>query len=177
VAAAPTDEALVARIRAGDRVAWDALYRRYYARVRGFLGRRLANRADVEEAVQDVFLNVLTSLHGYRGQAPFAAWIFGLTRRTLANRFRKRRIESVPLAEEAAPVSTAPDPCQAYEGQERLERIERAVLRELSGDQRRLFELRHLEHRSIEEIAAETRRSTESVKSHLYRTRRVLLAV
>ena len=180
-----TDEALVSRIRAGDRSAWNALYERYYPRIYGFLYRRLANRADVEETVQDVFLNVFTSLHTYRAEAPFVAWLFGLTRRSLANRFKKKRVEAISMPDadtDAVPgaAGQAPpdsDPLERYECQERLERLVRAVRNELSEEQRTLFELRHLEHRSIQEIARETSRSEDAVKSHLYRARRLLLAV
>jgi hypothetical protein len=42
------DEEMVARICAGDRAAFEVLYGRYFPRVYAFVGRRLANRADVE---------------------------------------------------------------------------------------------------------------------------------
>jgi RNA polymerase sigma-70 factor (ECF subfamily) len=180
-----SDETLVSRARAGDHLAWDTIYERYYSRIYSFLYRRLANRADVEDAVQDVFLNVFTSLHTYRAEAPFVAWLFGLTRRSLASRFKKKRIDAVPMADEgsdspSATLGKAPpdaDPLVSYEGRERLERLVRAVRDELSEEQRTLFELRHLEHRSIQDIARETSRSEDAVKSHLYRARRLLLAV
>ena len=84
-------------MRGGDCAAFDALYRRYFTRIYRFLDRRLNNRADVEETVQEVFINLFSSLDGFRGEAPFAAWVFGLTRRTLANRFKRKRAATVPL--------------------------------------------------------------------------------
>jgi RNA polymerase sigma factor (sigma-70 family) len=63
-----------------------------------------------------------------------------------------------------------------YECNERLARIEHAVVRDLSPEQWQLFQLHHLENRSIQEIARETRKSEDAVKSHLYRARRLLLA-
>ena len=42
--------------------------------------------------------------------------------------------------------------------------------------QRRLFELHHLEHRSISDIAQDLRKSEDAVKSNLYRARKALLA-
>ena len=173
------DEALVDRVRGGDVAAFDALYRRYFARIYRFLDRRLNNRADVEETVQEVFINLFSSLDGFRGEAPFAAWVFGLTRRTLANRFKRKRAATVPLpaddadlVEEGVPTT---DPHLAYEFNERLQRLQRGV-DELSSDQWELFRLRHLENRSIEEIAQQLAKSEDAVKSHLYRARKVLLA-
>ena len=67
------------------------------------------------------------------------------------------------------------DPHLAYEFNERLERLQRGV-DDLSSDQWELFRLRHLENRSIEEIAQQLAKSEDAVKSHLYRARKVLLA-
>ena len=178
-----SDEALVERVRGGDCTAFDALYRRYFARIYRFLDRRLNNRADVEETVQEVFINLFSSLDGFRGEAPFAAWVFGLTRRTLANRFKRKRAATVPLPsddsemtdESGVSAGREGDPHLAYEFNERLQRLQRGV-DDLSSDQWELFRLRHLENRSIEEIAQQLAKSEDAVKSHLYRARKVLLA-
>jgi RNA polymerase sigma-70 factor (ECF subfamily) len=177
-----SDEVLVQRVRDGDGAAFDALYQRYFTRIYRFLDRRLSNRADVEETVQEVFINLFSSLDGFRGEAPFAAWVFGLTRRTLANRFKRKRAKTVPLPaegadfeDEGASASRDADPYLAYEFNERLERLQRGVA-DLSQDQWELFRLRHLENRSIEEIAQQLAKSEDAVKSHLYRARKLLLA-
>jgi len=180
----PTDEVLVKMICSGERQAFEALYDRYFHRVYRFLDRRMANRADVEETTQEVFASLFSSLESYRGDAPFAAWVFGLTRRTLANRYKRKRATTVPLLEgedddssgALAEAGVTTDPHAVYEFQERLERLQRAAERELTGDQWELFRLHHLEHLSIEEIASTTARSTDAVKSHLYRARKILLA-
>lgn len=181
---APRDDALIARIRQGDRTAFDQLYAHYFPRVFRFVDRRLSNRADVEETVQEVFINLFSSLDSYRGDAPFAAWVFGVTRRTLASRFKRRRHDTIPLGDDEPEgvdgvhdsMQRQPDPHAVYECNERLARLEDAVTRDLSPEQWQLFQLHHLENRSIQEIARETRKTEDAVKSHLYRARRLLLA-
>ena len=181
---AEQDESLVDRIRAGDRAAFDELYRRYFKRVYAFLDKRLRNRWDTEETTQEVFINVFASLDGYRGDAPFAAWIFGLTRRTLAARFRRTRHPVVPLVDEdeERPVSSLtaagqPEatPLEQYEFNERAAQIVRTLESEISDEQRTVFELHHLESIPIAEIARSLSKSEDSVKSNLYRTRKLLL--
>ena len=86
-----TDEALVERVRERDGAAFDTLYERYFARIYRFLDRRLGNRAEVEEGVEEVFTGLFASLDAFRGEVPFAAWVFGLARRVLASRFARRR--------------------------------------------------------------------------------------
>lgn len=179
--AAVPDEVLVERVRAGDESAFGDLYERYFARIFHFVARRLRNRADTEETVQEVFVNVFASIDSFRGEAPFGAWVFGLTRRTVAGRFKKRTPNLVPLGDDEIDaglhaVAREANPHEAYEYTERLARLEEAVESELSEEQRQLFELHHLEHRSIQEIAGLLCKSEDAVKSHLYRARKVLLA-
>lgn len=183
-AAPATDEMLVDRVRTGDETAFETLYERYFNRIFHYVDKRLRNRADAEETVQEVFFNVFSSIGSFRGDAPFAAWVFGLTRRTLAARFKKKRHATVSLGEEdmetmdllLTSVRREPDPLEAYEATERLARMEAAVTEELSADQWRLFKLHHLQNRPIHEIARALDKSVDAVKSNLYRARKVLLA-
>ena len=180
-----SEQALVERVRTGDEAAFQILYERYFPRVYQFVNRRLRNRADTEETVQEVFANLFSSVHTFRGEASFAAWVFGVTRRTIASRFKKKRAETVPLGEDDyAGVSDAdleglqrePGPHEAYEYSERVAQLERALVKDLSEEQRQLFFLHHMEHRSIQEIAVSLRKSEDAIKSNLYRARKLLLA-
>jgi RNA polymerase sigma-70 factor (ECF subfamily) len=179
------DEQLIERILDGEKEAFDVLYDRYFRRVFGFVHRRLHNRADTEEIVQEVFIGVFSSLGSFRGEAPFAAWVLGIARRTVANRFKKKHRATVPLEVEDEPqmvdllvptLHRAATPLENYECRERIARMEDAAHRQLTEEQRTLFELHHLRHRSINDIAALTRKSEDSVKSNLYRARKLLLA-
>ena len=134
--------------------------------------------------MQDVFVHVFSSLGSFRGDAPFAAWVLGVARRTVANRFKKQPHPTVPLEPDdesewvdrsCRSASSTATPLEYYECHERIQQIERTAARELTAEQRLLFELHHLEHRSIKEIAILLDKSEDAVKSNLYRVRRVLL--
>ncbi|HME72336.1 MAG TPA: sigma-70 family RNA polymerase sigma factor [Myxococcota bacterium] len=179
-----TDERLVERVLGGDKTAFESLYSRYFNRIFHYLEKRLRNRADTEETVQEVFFNVFSSIDSYRGEAPFVAWVFGLTRRTLARRFKKKRHATVPLGEDElegvdlllSSIRREPDPLEAYEATERLARMTAAVTQELSSEQWNLFRLHHLQNKPIQEIARDLDKSVDAVKSNLYRARKLLLA-
>jgi RNA polymerase sigma-70 factor (ECF subfamily) len=182
---APSDDELIARVRARDEAAFEILYERYLPRIYSFVSRRVQNRADCEEIVQEVFINIFSSIGSFRGEAPFAAWALGLTRRTIANRFKKRRHATVPLEldQEAETIDLAvptlrrePTPYDLYECGERISQLEATVNRDLTPEQRQLFEMHHLLHRPIHEIARELDKTEDSIKSNLYRARRLLLA-
>jgi RNA polymerase sigma-70 factor (ECF subfamily) len=184
VAQVPDDE-LIRRTCDGDQAAFNVLYDRYFPRVYGFVNRRMRSRADTEETVQEVFINIFSSLASFRGEASFAAWTLGVARRTVAGRFKKKRHVTVPLEDQDSgegsdvldrACSDGPSPLDHYECAERIARLETAARDELTPDQRQLFELHHLEHRSVRDIARDLNFSEDAVKSHLYRARKLLLA-
>ena len=181
-----SDAQLIERIETGDEAAFESLYERYFPRIFSFVNRRLGNRADTEETVQEVFINVFSSLGSYRGVTPFGAWVLGVSRRTIANRFKKKRHQTVPLEGDNEPENMAlssrsihrgPTPLEVYECQERMNRLQDTADRQLSSEQQHLFEMHHLRHQSIHEIAVELNKSENAVKSHLYRARKLLLAI
>lgn len=180
-----TDEELVESILGGDESAFEALYERYFSRIYHFVDKRMHNRADTEEVTQEVFASLFSSLGSFRREAPFAAWVFGVTRRTIATRFKKKRHETVTLSEEdaeqagrlsVAALQREPDPLEVYEYNERIGRMQDAASKDLTREQRMLFRLHHIQNRSIQEIARQVAKSEDAVKSHLYRARKVLLA-
>jgi RNA polymerase sigma-70 factor (ECF subfamily) len=184
VGAPAPDVELIQRIQAGDAAAFTELYERYFPRVYHFTRRRLNTVADTEETVQEVFINVFASLGSFRGEAPFAAWVLGVTRRTIASRFKRKRHATVPLEEAESErldaslslMSREPTPLEVYECGERIQQLEHTAMSQLSAEQRQLFEMHHLEHHPIHEIARRLAKSEDAVKSNLYRARKLLLA-
>ncbi len=180
----PSDADLVRRVEAGDEASFEILYERYFPRVFRFVQRRLGNRADTEETVQEVFINIFSSMSGWRGDAPFEAWVLGLTRRTIARRFKKKRHPTVPLlAEEAEQLELLvpllhhePSPHECYEYRERIGTLERRARSNLTAEQWELFERHHLRNEPVRELARVLRKTEDAVKSNLYRARKVLFA-
>jgi RNA polymerase sigma-70 factor (ECF subfamily) len=177
-----SESELVEQLRTGDELAFAVLYERYFKRVYHFLDKRLRNRADTEETVQEVFVNVFSSIDSFRGEAPFAAWVFGITRRTLAARFKRKRHPMIPLADvegesgDLADRNGTGDPLAAYEYQELVARIETVMRDKLSDEQCQLVQRHHLQHQSIQDIARSMHKSEDAVKSNLYRARKLLMA-
>jgi RNA polymerase sigma-70 factor (ECF subfamily) len=178
-----SEAALVDRVRNGDAEAFEAIYERYFKRIYHFVHRRLNIRADAEEATQEVFISVFSSIDSYRGDAPLAAWIFGITRRVVAARFRRKRHTMLPLGDDdseqwstvLSKMSSEPTPLESYECQERLQQMRDVLERRLTREQQLLFQLHHLEELPISEIAAALNKSENAVKSNLYRARKLLL--
>lgn len=95
---------ILAQAASRDPEAFSELYRRYLAPVYRFHLARSANPADAEDLTAQTFIAAFEGLPRFRGEGPFAAWLFGIARRKTALMFRKQRRE-MPL--EA--VETLPD--------------------------------------------------------------------
>ncbi len=84
--AAVEEEALVARLAAGDRAAFEWLYLRHNAAMLRVCHGLVRNRATAEEVVQETWLAVLKGIGGFEARASLAGWIFAI----LVNKARSR---------------------------------------------------------------------------------------
>src|SRR5512145_134315 len=92
----PSDDHLVRRVQSGDQEALNLLYEQYlpavYNRVRFTIPE-----CDVEDVTQEVFIAVMRSICGFRGEARFATWLYTLTRRQIADYYRRRKPVDDPV--------------------------------------------------------------------------------
>lgn len=87
------DGALVERLKAGDRLAFDEVYARYHARVYGFLLRMVLDRAVAEDLHQETWVRFARGVHGLRESDKLAGWLFRVARNLATSRARRRRLE------------------------------------------------------------------------------------
>ena len=69
----------VARAAAGDRGAFERLYREHVTRVFSLCARMVVDRERAEELTQDVFVRAWEKLHLFRGESSFSTWLHRLT--------------------------------------------------------------------------------------------------
>lgn len=103
-------EALLAKVAARDRAAFERLYRRMETHVFNLALQIAGRRADAEEAVQDALLQVWTKAPEYRpGNA--SGWILRIVARSALRKLRARgkhgRLDR--QAAEARPLAVAPE--------------------------------------------------------------------
>ncbi len=72
------DNELMEACRSGNEQAWADFYARFAPRIARFLYRVAGPNAEVEELVQQVFVECFTSLDRFRGEAPVTSWLFGI---------------------------------------------------------------------------------------------------
>src|SRR6185312_1661870 len=84
------DPALVRACQRGERGALDALIRATYADVYKLARRMLADPDEAADATQEVFIRVMRSVVGFRGEASFGTWLHRVTVNVCLTMLRKR---------------------------------------------------------------------------------------
>jgi RNA polymerase sigma-70 factor, ECF subfamily len=136
----------------GDPEAWRLLHRRYQPLAVAFLRKLGVQEADLDDACQDVFLELFRYLPRFRGEADPKTWLYRLcitqARRT-RTRLRLRRALDVLLARnpEAANVASP-----AFCEQAARQRVD-AALAQLSDGDRAVFVLFEMEGLAGEQVA------------------------
>jgi RNA polymerase sigma-70 factor, ECF subfamily len=172
VAAAETAESadyapLVDALRGGDRMAFERLYRRFAPMVHGVLLARVA-RSDVEDLMQDVFLQALQRLPTLRDSSAFGAWLAAMARNRAVDHFRRTR-PTAPISEALNHPSRNGSLQTETEASAILETI-----RTLPDAYRETLVLRFVEGMTGPEIAACTGMTPESVRVNLHRGMKLL---
>jgi RNA polymerase sigma factor (sigma-70 family) len=125
-----SDEALYARVKRGDMLAFDDLYARYATRLFGFLRPQLPTRADAEDVFHESLLATLESHEVAFDRGSFRTWLYRIARNLVLNRARSHGRGEVALAK-LAPIVDDPPPAadeRAAQGQ-MLRALDGAVAR------------------------------------------------
>src|SRR6266508_5788116 len=88
---APSDGNLIRRVARRDANAFEALYRRYARPVFGLALRRLRDRMNAEDAVQETFAAIWRSARTYKPERGAGApWLYAVARNAIVDRSRNR---------------------------------------------------------------------------------------
>ncbi len=169
-----TDAELVRLAQEGDLDAFAEIVRRHERRLRFVLLRILDDARDVEEAVQDVFVQAWRNLDRYRAEAALFTWLYRIGVNAALARTRRKQHPLIDLdslqGEHAAQVPRDLAPEQAAETSELRSRIV-AALAELSFEYREAVVLRDVAGLSNEGVAQALEISLPAAKSRIHRGR------
>lgn len=171
------DVLLVDRCLTGEPAATRELFRRHRARVHASLYRVLGGNRDMDDLLQEAFLQVFQSLRGWRAEASLATWIDRVAVR-VAFRYlsqkQRRAAEVLGVDDDAEPVPEASLFASggarrqlARDGVKRLY----AVLDQLSPAARLAFTLHEIDGRPLAEVAKLVGSSVTATKLRVWRAR------
>ena len=135
-------------------------------RLRNFIRRRVANEADADDILQEVFFEFIESWRLMKPIGQAGAWLFRVARNRIIDRYRRKQRD--PLAQEQELdedgerrwledmlPSPSAGPDAEYARGILMDEID-AAIDELPEEQRSVFIAHEIEGRSFKELAAET---------------------
>jgi RNA polymerase sigma-70 factor (ECF subfamily) len=181
------DPTLVRACQRGEPEALDELIRATYADVYALSRRMLADPDEAADATQEVFVRVMRSVIGFRGESSFGTWLHRVTVNVCLTMLRKRSRQratgmtagSLPFGlpdDESSLTSAEPAPDEVAETHDLAARSE-AALATLPEDARTVVVLRDIEGLSTKEVADLLGVTESVVKVRLHRAHAKLRAM
>ena len=158
------DHHLVDRFLAGDAVAFQILYERYYPKVFHIAQGVLLDAEEAADAVQEIFTLVYRNLARFDRRSKFTTWLYRVAvnrsiQQGRAARFKYRHVELTAASERTVEPETTADP-EITQAMTLLAPADRAILT--------LF---YWDELSLSEIAASLDCNENAAKTRLFRAR------
>lgn len=136
--------------------------------------RRLGiDRAELDDAVQDVFIVVHRRLGEFQGRSSLKTWLFGIAYRVVCDRRRTARRKGAHAPLTSCIADRGPDPLERLEAHDELRRLDEALAC-LDDEKRAVFVMGEIEQMSAPEIALAIGIKLNTVYSRLRAARREL---
>jgi RNA polymerase sigma-70 factor (ECF subfamily) len=177
--AEPTDHQLVARVKKGDKRAFDLLVLKYQFRLQAIVSRFIRDTDEVADVSQEAFIKAYRALPKFRGDSQFYTWLYRIAINTAKNYLvsKNRRpantdidigdaeqfVDNDKLIDETSPENSMMT--------EELAQVIKDSLNQLTEDLRTALTLREFEGMSYEEIAAIMDCPVGTVRSRIFRAR------
>ncbi|MCK4403569.1 MAG: sigma-70 family RNA polymerase sigma factor [candidate division Zixibacteria bacterium] len=172
------DKLLINKILAGNKKAFQSLVEEYQRLVSHIVFRMVSYSVDREDICQDVFLKVYQNLGGFKFESKLSTWIAKIAYNTCISYLEKKRI---PLfddlssknksLESISDCSIRPD--EIVEGRE-ISFLLQTEIEKMPVRFRTILTLYHLDQMSYNQIGQTMGLPQGTVKSYLFRARRLL---
>ncbi len=168
-----SDEDLLQRIAAGDRLAMRVLFSRHQLRIHRFVLRMVRDEAVAEDAVSDTFLDVWRQAGDFAGKSQVSTWLMSIARFKALSALRRRR--DVGLDEEwAAGIEDEADTPEVISQKLDKGAAIRLCMDRLSAEHREVIDLVYYHETSVEEVAEIVGIPEGTVKTRLFHARKKL---
>jgi RNA polymerase sigma-70 factor, ECF subfamily len=173
-AAREHDLELARRAATGERAAQRALFLEQRANVHRALFRILGSNRDLEDLVQDAFIEIYRALPSFRGDSTLGRWCQTIAVRLAYLAISRRRPPTVELSLVEDIVASDADVRRSVQLREAARRLY-AALDRIDAKQRIAFALAVIDGKSLAEVAELTGSTMFAVKTRVWRARRELM--
>jgi RNA polymerase sigma-70 factor (ECF subfamily) len=175
----PLDAELVARVKKGDRHAFDLLVIRYQQRVVSLILRYVKDHSEALDVAQEAFIKAYRALPRFRGDSAFYTWLYRIAVNTaknhLASASRRTGVADIDAelaerTEDSWRLRELSTP-EHYLCEKEMVAILHQAIQDLPEDLRTALTLREMEGLSYEEIAEVMDCPIGTVRSRIFRAR------
>ena len=167
-----SDEALVAKIASGNRLAMQVLFARHHARIYRFVLRLLGSQALAEDVTSEVFLDVWRQAHRFEARSAVTTWLLAIARYKALAELRRRA--EPPWDEESMDASDPADDPEATFAIKHRGEILRNCLTRLPPRHREIIDLVYYHEKSVQEAADILGVPGNTVKTRMFHARKKL---
>ena len=168
-----SDEILVERIAARDKLAMQVLFARHRTNVYRWLLRFVGNETVADDLLSDVFLDVWQQAGRFKGRAAVTTWLLSIARYKALSARRRRTEAELDETIETTVADSADNPEVALQRKGRNELV-RAALMKLSPDHREIIDLVYYHEKSVEDCALILNIPAATVKTRMFYARKKL---
>ncbi len=168
-------ETVILLAKEGNENAFQNLYEGNYQMIYRLAYRYTKSPQDAEDVMQETFIKAFKNIRSFdlNINTNFSAWIYQIGVHCSVEHLRKRKSRKLDQTDSLSTLYSEPEARDASPEESAI--AARAVaqlkkaFRVLSPKQRVIFDLRHMQHLDIKEIAAHVQCSESTVKKHLNR--------
>lgn len=168
-----SDEVLIGRIAAGDRLAMQVLYSRHHVKVFRFVLRLVRNESVAEDLVNEVFFDVWKQAGRFEGRSAITTWLLAIGRFKALSALRRRPEAPLDDGIVEAVEDGADDP-EVSMAKKDTAAVLRKCMAGLSADHREIIDLVYYHEKSVEEVAAIVGIPENTVKTRMFYARKKL---
>lgn len=176
------DKALVRRVQAGEKRAFDLLVRKYQHKVVALVSRYSNSYAESEDIAQEAFIRAWRAIGSFRGDSAFYTWMYKIAVNTAKNHLvaLSRRPPAGDVDVEDAVFIPGSDRMHDLATPERelmrqeIEQTVFATVQALPEELRTAISLREVDGMSYEDIAQAMACPIGTVRSRIFRAREAI---
>jgi RNA polymerase sigma-70 factor (ECF subfamily) len=170
---ATSDEALIERIAAGDKLAIQVLFARHHVRVYRFVLRIVKSQTVAEDLISEVFHDVWRQADRFNGESAVSTWLLAIARFKAFTALRRRTEDQLDEAQAAGIEDQSDGPETMLHKKVNGEILQR-LLTELSPEHRMIIDLVYYHEKSIHEVAEVVGIPENTVKTRVFYARKRL---
>ena len=163
---------LMRAANAGDRASYAQLLQHTSRLLRPFLAKRLSQKSEVEDVLQEILLSIHKARHTYDGTRPYKPWAYAIAKFRLNDFLRNAYTDQLRHAGEISEAENI-SANDVTETPFTYESIKEEVNR-LPGKQPKILYLLHHEGHTAKEVASKMNMSETAVKVAAHRAYKVL---